>query len=152
MMATEKDLIRAYEAATKAFKKAESVLDGAVKGLLAARDSEDRASITPARKRAQEAEIAAKTAWEAMERARQDYWDLKARQAKGRFLEEAAGLLGVFEECTRRAMPLVPPGHQSQILLGMLAVQPRPPYAGPAEVPTAPLESAVLDLADDEVF
>jgi hypothetical protein len=148
-LADEKGLIRRYDDAVSAFKKAEDSLTVALDRLTDARSRGTPFEITPARKRAEEAEKRCNAAWHAVEEARRAYWMHKAAQAESELESLAMPPIAAIEFCSKAGGSLVSsPGVAKLTQLGCL---PRPQYTHAAPVPALPNASTVMDRADDEI-
>lgn len=147
MKAIEKD----FELARGRLKKAEADLARALDRLSAARDARDPASVTSARTAAQAAEKACAHEWERVERARQAYWRQRLLLAQTKLSATVPGLLGEIVTLSGYAGALVP-AMPHEILRGLASSRLPPMATIETSIPSVPLESAVLDRAEDEIL
>lgn len=147
--ADEKGLIHRYDDTVSAFKKAEDKLTVALDRLADARSRSTPFEITPARKRAEQAEKDCNATWGSVEAARSAYWMYKAAQAESELEYLAMPLIAAIEFCYKAGGSLVTsPGVAKLTQLGCL---PRPQYSHATPVPALPSASTVMERADDEI-
>lgn len=147
--ADEKGLIRRYDDAVTVLKKAEDKLVVALDRLADARSRGTPFEITPARKRAEQAEKDCNASYDAVEEARRAYWMHKAAQAESELESLAMPLIAAIEFCSKAGYSMVSsPGVTKLIELGCL---PRPQYSHASSVPALPTLSAAMGRADDEI-
>lgn len=141
-------LMTDYQRTTARLKKAEAELAAALDNLAAARDAGVAGDITPAYKRAQQAERDCAQAWEAAEQARRAYWQQQARIAEGELEGTALPLLAAIEYCHRAGGATV--SSPATMFLSRLGCLPRPPFAAGSDAPPiVPEDSATLERAED---
>ena len=139
-----------YARAAERFKALERSLDAALDRLQSARAAQIAANIPPIYKEVQQLELEAARAWEAMEQARQAYWNQKAVAAEAALIDAALPLIAAIEHCRRAGGSFVM--HGGLVSWSRIASLPRPAFACSDSTP--PIEifnSDVLDRAESEI-
>lgn len=141
-------LLHAYQRAAAQFKDFEQALSRELDRLDAARDAGAPRLVAQAYRAVQLAELACVKAEETLEHTRQTYWNERARQVEQQLLQAVEPHLGAFEFLRRASGALVP--NPAAELLGRALHQPRAPFAATeGEPPIVPLDSPVLERAED---
>lgn len=127
-----------------------AALEVALDRLQVARDEQNPGAIASAHRAAQEAEVLAQRAADAVEAARRNYWLRKAQAAEGAFVKAAYPMIAEIAKLRRAACLPADPVQHVLALLGNLSV----PFAiasGDTVPAVAELQSPILDRAEDEV-
>lgn len=112
------------------------------------RDSGAPHLIAQAYKAVQRAELACRGVEENLERARQAYWNERAKQVEQQLLQAVEPHLGAIEFLRRASGAFVP--NPAMEVLGRALHQPRAPFAvAEGEPPIVPMDSPVLERAED---
>lgn len=138
-----------YAKALKQYHTAEKALQGALERLKAARENGPPDRITSARLAAVEAEAAASKAWELVEDLRRLHWQKRATDAEQRLHREALPLLSEVLQYRKWAMTPGLPISPVEIVRHLIAQNLPPVAAGKDDAPVDPLDSSLLDEADE---